>query len=150
MFDRTPDKRQINSYANRCSSKPALFLLILLFSSVSCTSQESGLKFSEQGRDVPEFSSDRAYQYVEEQLAFGPRVPGTDAHFAAKEYFTDHFKRKAGNRAVFVQSFEQEVYGERLPFYNVLASFGTEKTDRILLAAHWDTRPRGEKDPDAS
>ncbi len=147
MFNRTPGKQVFKCSASRIG-KPARLLLILFLVSVSCTNQESGLKFSEQGREVPVFKSDRAYQYVEGQLAFGPRVPGTEAHFAAKEYFADHFKQLAGDRAVFVQSFEQEVYGELLPFYNVLASFGTDKTDRILLAAHWDTRPRGEKDPE--
>jgi glutaminyl-peptide cyclotransferase len=124
----------------------ALVVSLLMFN--SCRVSEDGLEFSEQGRTVPEFSSERAYQYIEEQVAFGPRVPGTPAHVEAKNYFREHFENTAGQRAMFVQEFELEVYGEELTLYNVIASFGLEHQDRIVLAAHWDSRPRGEEDPD--
>ena len=35
---------------------------------------------------VPAFSADSAYLYIERQVAFGPRVPNTDAHRACGEY----------------------------------------------------------------
>lgn len=122
-----------------------LFPIALLF---SCSDREPGLQFTEQGREVPPFSSDNAYSIVEEQLAFGPRVPGTDAQREAVEYIRNHFRNTAGQKAVYVQQFEQEIYGESLPFFNILASFGTGHRDRILLAAHWDSRPRADKDPE--
>ncbi|MDZ7719462.1 MAG: M28 family peptidase [Balneolaceae bacterium] len=115
---------------------------------IGCTS-EPGLEFQEQGRAVPEFSSDQAYQYIEEQLEFGPRVPNSDAHRKAVQYLRNHFLETAGQQSVFVQSFETEVYGDSLQLYNILASFGTEKQDRILLAAHWDSRPRSEEEADS-
>lgn len=124
-------------------------ILLLLFLAVfsACTS-DSGLQFQEQGREVPEFSSDQAYQYIEDQLEFGPRVPNSEAHRQTVEYLRNHFIETAGQNSVFVQSFETEVYGDSLQLYNILASFGTDKQDRILLAAHWDSRPRAEEDPD--
>ena len=30
--------------------------------------------------NVPEFNADSAYTYVEKQVAFGPRVPNSEAH----------------------------------------------------------------------
>lgn len=123
------------------------YLAILLFLILNSCTSDSGLQFQEQGRDVPEFSSDQAYQYIEEQLDFGPRVPNSEAHRQAIQYFRNHFIETAGQNSVFVQSFKNEVYGDSLQLYNLLASFGTEKKDRILLAAHWDSRPRGEEDP---
>lgn len=102
--------------------------------------------FSRQGQEAPEFSSERAYQYVEDQVSFGPRVPNARAHEEAKNYFRLHFQNTAGQRAVYVQEFELEVYGDSLRLYNILASFAPEKRDRILLAAHWDSRPRAEED----
>ena len=125
-----------------------LYISIFILFLISCSDDQNGLQFKDQGRDVPLFSSGNAYEYIVDQLSFGPRVPGTDSHREAVDYFTDHFSETAGQRSVFVQHFEQNVYGDTLPFYNILASFGGEYTDRIVLAAHWDTRPRGERDPD--
>jgi len=128
--------------------KGILFTSIISLFLIACSDDQSGLQFKDQGRDVPEFNSRNAFSFIEDQLAFGPRVPGSDAHREAVNYFRDHFSETAGQRSVFVQQFEQEIYNETLPFYNVLVSFGGEHTDRIVLAAHWDSRPRGERDPD--
>lgn len=129
--------------------KRTLFTLILssLFLFTFCTSEEkSGLQFNEQGRSVPEFSSENAYGYILEQVNLGPRVPNSEAHREAIQLYNRHFREYAGNNAVFVQSFQTEVYGDSLNLYNLIASFGTEYSDRILLAAHWDSRPRAEED----
>lgn len=121
-------------------------LFIILFLGFLGCNSEPGLNFEEQGREVPEFSSDQAYQYIEDQLEFGPRVPNSEAHREAVQYFRNHFLETAGNQSVYVQSFKTEVYGDSLQLYNVLASFGTEKSDRIVLAAHWDSRPRSDQE----
>ncbi len=124
-----------------------LFLGIAWFV-YSCGEEGAGLQFTEQGRDVPEFSAENAYHYIETQVNFGPRVPNFEGHREAIQYFRNHFIEKAGQRNVFIQQFRQEVYGEELQMFNVIASFNPEAEDRIVLAAHWDTRPRGEQDPD--
>lgn len=123
-------------------------LLVISLILISCGEEGAGLEFSEQGRTVPEFSSDRAYQYIQDQVNFGPRVPGTPAHVETKNYFREHFQNTAGQRSMFVQEFEMEVYGDTLPLFNIIASFGLEHSDRIVLAAHWDSRPRAEEDSD--
>ncbi|NBC64114.1 MAG: M28 family peptidase [Bacteroidetes bacterium] len=124
--------------------KYSTIILFLVF--VGCNT-EPGLQFQEQGREVPEFSAEKAYQYIEDQVNFGPRVPNSEAHRKAVQYFRNHFVETAGQQSVFIQSFQTEVYGDSLQLYNILASFATDKQDRILLAAHWDSRPRAEKDP---
>ena len=126
---------------------PVTLLLLALLFFVSCSSEEPEFSFEDQDREVPEFSSQRAYQFIEEQVAFGPRVPNMEGHVETINYLREHFEEKAGSGNVFVQEFEQEVYGETLTMFNLLASFGTQHSDRIMLAAHWDTRPRGEEDP---
>ncbi len=120
-----------------------LFLLLL----ISCE-RDTGLQFSEQGREVPPFSAENTYTYIEEQVNFGPRVPNSEAHRNAIQYFNEHFRTYAGENAVFVQSFQTEVYGDTLQLYNLIAAFAPHHSDRILLAAHWDSRPRAEEDPD--
>ena len=122
-----------------------LFAIFFMLFVGSCG--DGGLTFEDQGRTVPEFSADSAYRFIKAQVAMGPRVPNTEAHREALQFYTDHFNRTAGSQSVYVQSFRQEVYGDELQLHNVIASFGTENRDRILLAAHWDSRPRSEYDP---
>lgn len=122
-------------------------ILILALLLISCSDQGANLEFERQGRDVPEFNAENAYNFVEEQVEFGPRVPNTNAHRLVKDYLREKLTESAGARNVFVQEFEQTVYGDTLTMFNVLAGFGLQHQDRILLAAHWDSRPRAEEDP---
>lgn len=94
---------------------------------------------------VPDFNKDSAYHFVEKQVSFGPRVPNTTAHRKCGDYLINKFKEyKAG---VQVQSFEAEAFdGTQLNLRNIIASYNPDKRKRILLAAHWDTRPFADKD----
>jgi len=126
---------------------PILLCLFFLIAITSCGEEEAGLEFERQGREVPQFNAQNAFNFIEAQVNFGPRVPGTEEHVRTKEYLREQLQNVAGSRNVFVQEFEQEVYGNNLRMFNILASFGVHHQDRIILAAHWDTRPRGEEDP---
>lgn len=122
------------------------FLLLLL---VSCQKTREKPEDTEQnGRtevEVPPFNADSAYLMVQRQVAFGPRVPGTEAHDQAADYFVTRLE--ALGAAVTVQEFEQTTYdGNRVRLKNIIASFYPEKQRRILLAAHWDTRPFADED----
>lgn len=131
--------------------KPKFFFFIGLLGIVnlyiSCEKEGAGLEFERQGRSVPQFSAGNAYSFIEEQVNFGPRVPNTEAHRQTKNYLRNQLQQSAGSRNVFVQEFEQEVYGQNLIMYNIIAGFGLQHKDRIVLAAHWDSRPRAEEDP---
>ncbi len=128
------------------SLKKKLIVITLFSLLVTACKSDPDFRFSDQGRFVPAFSAERAFHYIEDQVNFGPRVPNTEAHREAIQYFNRHFRETAGNRSVYVQSFQEVVYGDTLNLYNLVASFAPEKSDRILLAAHWDSRPRGEED----
>ena len=101
---------------------------------------------------VPAFNADSAYHFVEKQVAFGPRIPNTPAHRQAGEFFVETFKRYGAN--ITVQEFQVETFdGHKLNLKNIVAAFNPEKSKRILLAGHWDTRPFADKDaenPDAT
>lgn len=128
--------------------KLLFFLLITGFLLISCSEEDkSRLNFEEQGREVPEFNADSAYQFVEKQTSFGPRNPNSKGHQQAKEYFLEKLASYAGNRAVYPQHFTAESYeGDSLKLTNVIAAFNLKSSDRIMLCAHWDTRPRADKD----
>lgn len=94
---------------------------------------------------VPNFQADSAYAFVEQQVAFGPRVPNTKAHQACEEYLVNQLTDFGAT--VQVQEFAAEAYdGTSLQLSNIIASFYPEQRKRILLAAHWDTRPFADKD----
>jgi glutaminyl-peptide cyclotransferase len=100
-------------------------------------------------KPVPSFDENRAYKDVEKQVAFGPRVSRSEAHKKALAFFEEELKAAGGS--VSIQNFTAAGYNnEQLELANVLASFNPTATDRILLVAHWDSRPRGDSDPDSS
>ncbi len=108
--------------------------------------KETSQKEAIEPANAPRFNADSAYSYVSEQVAFGPRVPNTASHEKALEYYNQQF-RKFG-AAVFVQEFEASTFDrKRIRLKNIIASFNPDKQKRILLAAHWDTRPFADKDP---
>lgn len=101
---------------------------------------------------VPKFDRDSAYAYVAAQVAYGPRVPNTEAHRQTKEYLAD--KLSEFGAEVIRQDFTATAYdGTELNSTNIIGRFAPERSDRILLAAHWDTRPMAdsplEDDPNA-
>lgn len=98
--------------------------------------------------NAPQFNADSAYQFVAHQVSFGPRIPNTDAHRKAAGYFKETLRKHGAT--VFVQEFDAVAYdGTRLKLKNIIASHQPQIQKRILLAAHWDTRPFADKDPDA-
>lgn len=89
---------------------------------------------------VPKFERDSALAYVARQIEFGPRVPNTDAHRKTKEWLVAQFKRFGAK--VIEQDFEAEAYtGAKLQATNIIAQFNPGAKKRVLLGAHWDTRP---------
>lgn len=126
-------------------NKWLILLASLIF--ISCGEErETGLSFTEKGRTVPAFNVDSAYQFVSDQVELGPRVPNSTAHQKAIDYFEQKLRSYAGNNAVFVQQFETEGYDETLQLGNVIAAFNLNASDRIMLSAHWDSRPRADMD----
>jgi len=95
---------------------------------------------------VPNFNADSAYFFVNEQVEFGPRVPNTGAHYEAGNKIISRLE--AYGAKVDVQSFEATTYdGVTLQLRNIMGSYNNSAKKRILLAAHWDTRPWASKDP---
>lgn len=93
------------------------------------------------------FNSDSAYAYVKRQVAFGPRVPGTEANLKCREYIVNELERH-GAQNITTQTTEVTAYnGDRLPIANIMASYNPESSDRIILLAHYDTRPWADSDP---
>jgi Zn-dependent M28 family amino/carboxypeptidase len=95
--------------------------------------------------NVPAFNADSAYYFIKKQVDFGPRIPNSAAHKKAGDYLIAQLKTYGA--AVKVQEFTATTFDNtKVNLRNIIASFNPEKKKRILLTAHWDTRPFADKD----
>ncbi len=130
-------------------------LLLILFGLFSCantskkTNAESKKSVVAEKIVVPEFNADSAYQFIEQQLAFGPRVPESKAHKLCGDYLEQTLKRFTPN--VIRQDFITRLANKTIVNgTNFIGSFLPEEKNRILLCAHWDSRPFADRDLDES
>ena len=108
--------------------------------------QGSAPKVVEPVAIVPQFDADSAYSFVARQVAFGPRVPGTATHRNCGNYLVD--KLRSYGADVITQDVDLKAYnGDLLKSRNIIARFQPEKEKRVMLCAHWDTRPWADSDP---
>jgi len=97
--------------------------------------------------DRPSFDGAAAHGHVETQVGFGPRVPGSEGHAAQLAWMGERFTEWADT--VLYQEFTWTTEsGEELALTNVLARFLPDREHRVLLVAHWDTRPRSDQASD--
>ena len=134
-------------------------LLVYLFCglfSIACAETDSDSQKIES-RDTTRFSvstahqanatfdAQRAFAALEKQCEFGPRPPGSAAHRETQNYLFAELQKYANSVAL-----QPHVYKAKtatLHLNNILAEFGPPTGETLLLAAHWDTRPIADHDP---
>lgn len=121
--------------------------IVVLFSLTSCKSTKKA--DMEQAIPVgPEFCADSAYAFCEKQCELGPRTMNSDAHEKCACWIIDKFKQYGCS--VTEQDADLKGYdGTTLKSKNIIASYKPEITTRILLCAHYDSRPWADNDPDS-
>lgn len=98
------------------------------------------------GGRAREFDGARAFTYLARQMQFGPRIPGTPGHERAGDWMLQHLRATADT--VVVQAVTHVTRrGDTLHLRNFLARFRPAAGDRVLLLAHWDTRPHADQSP---
>lgn len=96
-------------------------------------------------RPAPAFDADSAYAYIQRQVDFGPRVPNTFEHVACGDWLSAELKRHGAD--VIEQPGLVRAYdGTILRIRNIVGQFRPENPERVMLFAHWDTRPFADKD----
>jgi Zn-dependent M28 family amino/carboxypeptidase len=110
-----------------------LALVVSLASLIAC---------SEKPR-VKEFDGTSAFRYLETQIGFGPRIPGTEAHRRMDGWLDSLLRQRADT--LIVQRWKHvTVKGDTLPLVNFIARYQPAAQKRILLLAHWDSRPHAD------
>jgi hypothetical protein len=93
----------------------------------------------------PDFNADSAYYFVDKQVAFGTRVPNSTGHAACGDYLATELKRFGAE--VTEQKADLKAFdGAILKARNIIGSFSPDNEVRIMLMAHWDTRPFADQD----
>src|ERR1043166_2336813 len=90
-----------------------------------------------------EFEGQAALRYVERQLAFGPRIPGTKGH-ATMAAWLDSLLHARADSVIAQRWTHVTARGDSLALVNYIARFNPGGTTRLLFLAHWDTRPRAD------
>ena len=126
-------------------------LALALFSVLvyGCKSNDSSEQTAEQAAPAlvksADFNADSAFAFIKKQVAFGPRVPNSKAHKAAGDYFISTLKQygwQVTEQPFTDTTFDNTVVNAR----NIIASLNPTAAKRIMLAAHWDSRPFADQD----
>lgn len=97
----------------------------------------------------PQFNADSAIFYCKSQCDFGPRTMNSKAHDDCADWIIAKFKQYGCK--ITLQKADLKGYdGTMLKSQNIIASFNPEATTRILICAHWDSRPWADNDPDST
>lgn len=97
------------------------------------------------------YSADSAYRYIEEQVAFGPRVSGTEANRRCGDYIIEKLRSFGADSIIEQHTVATAFNGDRLPLRNIMGRFNSDRSkNRILLVAHYDTRPWADRDKNSS
>ncbi|MBK8339291.1 MAG: M28 family peptidase [Flavobacteriales bacterium] len=135
-------------WGNTVTTTGAKWLLLLLL--FSCDSDRPSTPPAPQPAlpalpPPPSFNADSAYAFVKQQVDFGPRVPGSAAHVACADWMVAKFK-SYGASVTEQKGTVTAFNGQQLPLRNIIASWAPAKKERILLLAHYDTRPFADRD----
>lgn len=114
--------------------KHHIYLMIFLIaSSIGCQSR------------IPVFNGNAAFTHLVAQCDFGPRNPGSVGHQKALDYFLNVLTTLADT--VSTQSFTEIMprSKQKVEMHNIIAQFNPKAKKQIMISAHWDTRPWGDR-----
>jgi len=108
-------------------------MIILIASSIGCQTR------------IPVFNGDAAFTHLVAQCDFGPRNPGSVGHQKALDYFLNVLTTLADT--VSTQSFTEIMprSKQKVEMHNIIAQFNPKAKKQIMISAHWDTRPWGDR-----
>lgn len=123
-----------------------VFLLLAIIPFTACNKVSQKVQNEEKNVNIPAFSADSAYQYIQQQVDFGPRVPNTEAQLACAGYLSARLKSFGAE--VIEQKADLKAFdGTILRSINIIGSFNPGAKTRVLLFSHWDSRPWADQDP---
>jgi len=126
-------------------------LLFIVILAVSCRDDAPDTPIPQANTkvNVPAFDVNAAYDFIDKQVSFGPRVPNSEGHQKCKAWLISTFK--GFGVEVIEQDFIAKAYtGTELNGTNIIARYNPNVQERVILAAHWDTRHIADQDADST
>jgi glutaminyl-peptide cyclotransferase len=96
----------------------------------------------------PAIDGERAYGYLKQICEIGPRTAGSAANTRQRELVKAHFKKMGGEIHEQPWRGKHPKTGQPLLFVNLIGSWHPERTQRIVIGAHYDTRPHPDQEVD--
>lgn len=127
-----------------------VFFLYLFIVACSAKTESRQTPKTEEATIVSrvEFNADSAYRNVEVQVDFGPRVPGTEGHAHCAKYLVEELMRFGVDTVIEQKTTVTAYNGDKLPINNIMGQINRDVAKRVLLLAHWDTRPWADQEED--
>jgi len=97
---------------------------------------------------APPFDGQAAYGELLKQCSFGPRNPGSEGHRVCGEYLAGRLRELTDEVVEQRFTHRDSASGDSFELTNYIGIVNPKQGKRVLLAAHWDTRPRADQDPD--
>src|SRR6185312_13794788 len=94
---------------------------------------------------VPAFNADSAYNYVKEQVDFGPRIPGTKSHQQCLNFIVAQLTKESLH-PIIQESKARTFDRKQFKFENIIAQSQPKNNVRVMLCTHWDTSPWADMD----
>ena len=129
---------------------PHLRIALIALLLTACTNNQTKAVDENRVEKSPEkieFNADSAYNHIDAQVGFGPRIPGSEGHLQCQDYIIRQLEKFNADTIIEHRSIVKNFKGENLPINNILARYKPEADKRVLLLAHWDTRPWADNDP---
>jgi glutaminyl-peptide cyclotransferase len=110
-------------------------------------------KATKRGGNVPPIpasnplDAQRAYGYLNDICSIGRRVSGTLGMKRQQELLVKHFE-SLGGKVTRQEFMAKNPLGGEVPMVNLIVSWHEERKDRVLLCAHYDTRPLPDEEID--
>lgn len=124
-----------------------LIALAVLLLAACGNTKKSAVETTAAEPTGPAFMADSAYLFCQQQCDFGPRTMNSEAHERCGAWIADRF-RQYGMEVIQQQADLRGYDGTVLKSTNIIASYRPEQQERILICAHWDSRPWADNDPD--
>lgn len=122
--------------------------IILAASLLSAAPKSPAPSAARSKASEPAFDSTRAYRYLKEQCALGPRDPEGEGHRRAIGYFIAHFKALGMTAAQQPFVHTDMASGKKVPLVNFIVTVPGREAGRqpVIFCAHWDSRPRADQE----
>ena len=145
---------KLSSLTSHLSPLTSYLLPLLLLASCGGSQKSTKAESTTESEVVatvvgPTFSADSAYAFCKAQCDFGPRTMNSEAHEQCGAWIARQFQ--AYGMTVIEQRATLRGYdGTPLQSNNIIAQYRPEQKERIMICAHWDSRPWADNDPDST